>query len=669
MGSVRRRAVILPDEAARRPISGCRLDRKRQRYLSLTALTWIDASIVAAFVVYAVTSGLRSRAVASQSLEEYFLAGRSLSGWRAGLSMAATQFAADTPLLVTGLVATAGIFALWQLWIYALAFLLMGFVLAPSWRRARVLTDAELTELRYGSRAATVLRAIKALYFGTIINCVVLAWVLFATRAIAEPFLVWNQWLPEALYQPVLHLVTNVGIPLATHAAGPDVWIHSANNLISLAGIVSLTLFYSTMGGLRSVVATDIMQFALAMLGTAVYMGYVIHHFGGMGAIVEQIGARFAEGNASGIRATEILAFTPSQAKDASLAVLAVFALQWFIQLNADGTGYLAQRSMACRSDRDAKLASVVFTFSQILFRSLLWLPIALGLLVLFPPELGLSLESLRHDREVTFVRGITELLPVGVRGLLLTALLAALASTIDTHLNWGASYWTNDLYKRVLCQAWLKREPNPRTLVWVARCANAGILLVALAVMTQLTSIERAWRIALLLGAGMGPVLVLRWLWWRISAFGEITCITVSLVAAGPLLASQLDAAVRLLIMAALSTGAGIGVSLFTPEDPERLRRFFERTRPPGWWGPIAASLGVDPADATRRLGRGLTAAGATALSLFSLLTGLGSWLCQSPAPTWWPLGWGVWIASQLAVGGALIPLWWKLGFSREGS
>ncbi|MCH7914420.1 MAG: sodium transporter, partial [Deltaproteobacteria bacterium] len=140
----------------------------------------IDVLIIVAFIVYAIGSGLRNKGVASKNLEEYFLAGRTLPGWKAGLSMAATQFAADTPLLVTGLIATAGIFALWQLWIYALAFLLMGFILASSWRRAAVLTDAELTEVRYGKTSAAVLRGIKAVYFGTIFNCTVLAWVLFA---------------------------------------------------------------------------------------------------------------------------------------------------------------------------------------------------------------------------------------------------------------------------------------------------------------------------------------------------------------------------------------------------------------------------------------------------------------------------------------------------------
>jgi len=630
-------------------------------------LHWIDGVILLAFVVYAISAGLRSRRVASQNLEEYFLAGRSLPGWKAGLSMAATQFAADTPLLVTGLIATAGIFALWQLWIYALAFLLMGFVLAPSWRRARVLTDAELTELRYGSRAAIWLRGIKAIYFGTIFNCVVLAWVLFATKAIAEPFLVWDRWLPAPLFAVAQAFVEWVGIPLAVDAQDPDLWIQSANNAISLGMLVLVTSFYSATGGLRSVVATDVLQLALMLGGTACYAGYVVWLFGGMEPIVTAIRESFAAGGPGGITPEQLLAFTPSRAKDASFALLAVFALQWFIQLNADGTGYLAQRSMACRSDRDAKIAAVVFTGAQVLLRSLLWLPIALGLLVLFPPDLGLELETLRHDREVSFVRGIAELLPTGIRGLMLTAMLAALASTVDTHLNWGASYWTNDIYKRLVCQAWLRREPDPRTLVWVARASTLLILLVSLAVMTRLTSIESAWRTALLLGAGMGPMLVLRWLWWRVSAWGELACVAMSLLASAPLLAFVGDGAVRLLTMAALATGAGVVGSLLRPEDPERLRVFFERVRPPGWWGPIAVSAGADPAEGPRRLARAAAATAAAAGCCFSLLTGIGSWIAHSPVPVWWPLSWGAWIGAQLAVAAALVPVWLRLGFGDD--
>ena len=632
----------------------------------MSPLHAIDVAIVLGFVVHAVVNGLRARRVASRNLEEYFLAGRSLPGWKAGLSMAATQFAADTPLLVTGLVATAGIFALWQLWIYALAFLLMGFVLAPAWRRAGVLTDAELSELRYGSRAAAWLRGIKAVYFGTIFNCVVLAWVLFATRAIAEPFLLWDQWLPATWFAAARSIVEAVGVPLVAATGGADPWLRSTNNAISIAALVAVTTFYSATGGLRSVVATDVLQLVVMLMGTAIYAGCIVWHFGGMEPIVAAIHERFAAGGPGGIEPDQILAFTPSRAKDASFALLAVFALQWFIQLNADGTGYLAQRSMACRTDRDARVAAVVFTGTQVLLRSLLWLPIALGLLVLFPPDVALGPEALRHDREVTFVRGIAELLPVGVRGLMLTAMLAALASTIDTHLNWGASYWTHDIYERFVCRAWRRREAGPRELVWVARGANLLILAVSLAVMTRLTSIESAWRTALLLGAGMGPMLVLRWLWWRVSAWGELSCVATSLVASAPLLAFVDDEALRLLAMAALATTAGIAGSLLRPEDPSRLVAFFERARPPGWWGPIARRAGVDPKRGVRRLARAGAATATAALCCFSLLTGIGAWIANSPVPTWWPTSWGAWIASQLIVGVALIPAWLRLGFDR---
>ncbi|MEO1172908.1 MAG: sodium transporter, partial [Myxococcota bacterium] len=336
----------------------------------------LDVFILFAFIAYALYSGFTARSAASVSLDEYFLAGRSLPGWKAGLSMAATQFAADTPLVVMGTIATVGIFGLWQLWIYALAFLLMGFVLAPSWRRAQVLTDAELTEIRYGHRPAAVLRAVKAIYFGTVFNCVVLAMVLFAASTVAEPFLLWHEWLPSIVHEVFVRSVRWVGVPLASGLpSAVDVWVLSANNLISVLAIVSVTTLYSTTGGLRSVVQTDVAQLGLMLVGTAAYAGWVIYEAGGMGAMLDAL-----RDGAGGLSSDELLAFTPDRAQGAGYAVLAAFGLQWLLQLNADGTGYLAQRSMACRSDRDAESASVWFAVTQVLLRSLLWLPIGLGL-------------------------------------------------------------------------------------------------------------------------------------------------------------------------------------------------------------------------------------------------------------------------------------------------
>lgn len=625
----------------------------------------IDVFIVVAFIVYAVISGFRSKSKASKNLEEYFLAGRTLKGWKAGISMAATQFAADTPLLVTGLIATAGVFSLWRLWIYALAFLMMGFLLAGSWRRAGVITDAELTEIRYGKKPAAILRGVKAIYFGTIFNCAVLAMVLLAATRVAEPFLVWDQWLPAGLFAPIASLVEWIGVPLTLDVLGSEVWVKTANNLISIFAIVAVTTLYSTTGGLRSVVATDIVQFGIMMAGTLAYAWFVVDHAGGLSEMTDKIRTMFANGGPGGIMPDQILAMTPSQGFNITYPLLFAFGLQWLIQMNSDGTGYLAQRTMACRSDKDAKVAAVVFTFAQVFLRSLLWLPLGLGLLVVFPPDLSLPGEIIKAEREFTFVRGIAELLPVGVLGLMLTGMLAALASTVDTHLNWGSSYWTNDIFKRFICQSWLKKEPSGRALVWVARLSNILILMIALIVMSQLSSIQTAWQISLMLGAGMGIPLVLRWVWWRMNAWGEIAAILASLVLA-PILMATVPAeseALRLLIIAFVSTGAALAATfIFGPESDEQLEEFYRRAHPPGFWRPVAAKV-HEPSTGIGRFEWGLIAMLLCAFSLFCLLTGFASWLIDSPAPTWFPYR-GAWITLLLVIGGGLIPLWWKIGF-----
>ena len=633
-------------------------------------MTGWDWAILAAFILYALQAGFRERATASQNLEEYFLAGRSLSGWKAGLSMAATQFAADTPLLVTGLVATAGIFALWRLWIYALAFLMMGFLLAPSWRRVGVLTDAELTEVRYGHGVAAALRGIKAIYFGTIINCTVLAMVLLAATRLAEPFLLWDQWLPGGLFDVFVHIVKWAGVPFTVGGLeAENVWVRSANNLLSIGAIVSVTVLYSTTGGLRSVVATDLVQFGIGIVASLAFAWVVVDHVGGLSSLTQHIQEQFAVSAGYPLTGNELLAFTPFGARDATMMVLLVYGFQWLLQMNADGTGYLAQRSMACRSDHDARVAAVVFTVAQVVLRSLIWLPLALGLLVVFPPPLETLGPQFIAAREFTFVRGINDLLPPGLKGLMVVGMLAALASTVDTHLNWGASYWTNDLYRRFICEGWLKRSPSPRALVWVARGSNLLILLIALCILPWLSSIQTAWQISLLLGAGMGVLLVLRWIWWRVTALGELACIVASVIMA-PLLLWALPGQqeeMRLLTMGIGAGVIGVTVSLFTgPEDFDRLETFYQRARPPGFWGPIEQRVQLEPRDGVRRFWRAMLAMGLTALSIFCLLTGIGTWLVGSPAPGWMP--WReAWIAGLLLVGIILIPIWIKIGFRQS--
>jgi solute:Na+ symporter, SSS family len=625
-------------------------------------IAWIDLAILASFVFYSVTTGFILRKKASRGLEEYFLAGRTLKGWQSGISMAATQYAADTPLLVTGLIATSGIFALWRLWVYALAFLLMGFVLGACWRRAGVLTDAEFTELRYSGKGASVLRVLKAVYMGTVINCTVLAMVLIAAARIAEPFLIWHEWLPLGVIQPLAYLLEQGHVQLSVLSSShPNVWLHSADNLISIGLIVGFTTLYSATGGLRSVVATDVVQFAIAMIATFMYAWVLIQETGGFGLIREKLTLLY--GTAS---AHSLLSFGPTAFDDVAVLFIAVLTVQWFAQVNADGTGYLAQRTMGCATDRDAKLAAVLFVGAQILIRSLIWILIGLALLVLYPAE-ELSVlsqgagEHFRVERESTFVWGIRDFLPAGVRGLMLTGMLAALASTVDTHLNWGASYWTNDIYKRFAAPLILKRKPTSRELVWVARFSNFIILGVALFIMARLDSIQSAWHLSLLFGSGVGTVLILRWLWHRINLWSEIAAAGASLIFAPILLFGfpNLSEGERLLLMTALSTVAVLFVTFATPPEPLKKRiEFYQKVKPPGFWTDVAEAGGENRQVPMKRFARSLGATVLSALSVFLLLISLGGFLVEgfdSNLPV---------NLTVLLTGLIIVPVWWRLGF-----
>jgi solute:Na+ symporter, SSS family len=625
-------------------------------------LPMLDLAIVLAFVVYAITAGFRARRKASENLEEYFLAGKQIKGWRAGLSMAATQFAADTPLLVTGLIATGGIFLLWRLWIYGLAFILMGFVFAIGWRRAAVLTDAELTEIRYSGRGVLSLRVLKAIYYGTVINCVVMAMVLVAAVRIAEVFLPWHEWLPAGLYAGIVSIIEGTGLVIGGSVLGLSPEMATTNNLISILLILVFTALYATTGGLRSVISTDILQFALAMIGTAVYAWIVVQAAGGLGGLSDRVIELYGPEEAG-----RMLSFSPEMSGEMLMPFLMIIGMQWLFQMNSDGTGYLAQRSMACETDRDARMAGVIFAWMQILIRSLIWLVIGVGLLVLYPFALeDATAEGFTASREILFVTGVDELLPIGIRGLMLTGLLAALASTIDTHLNWGASYWSNDVYKRLVCNKWLRREPSSRELVVSARLSNVLILTIALIIMANLGSIQEAWITSLLLGAGMGSVLVLRWLWERINLYSELAAILVSLITAYLLLfvfrMGEDQDWLRLAIMAGVSTAAAIGVTYFTPPTDQRmLDSFYRRVNPMGFWGRTAASVGHTPASPRAALWLRLRFTLFCAASLFLLLVGLGRLLIATPEVN------QLWSWVMVISGLAITPLWWKAAFVDE--
>ena len=611
----------------------------------------IDLLIVLAFIIYSVSSGFVAKKKASQNLNEYFLAGRTIPGWKAGFSMAATQFAADTPLLVTGLIATIGIFMLWRLWIYGIAFLMMGFIFSAGWRRAGVLTDAELTEVRYSGKGVLFLRVLKAIYYGTVINCVVMAMVLVAAVRIAEVFLPWHQWIPANIYSFFLDITNLLHLSLGSSVTGLDPATATTNNVISILVIVSFTTLYSTTGGLRSVIATDVVQFSLAMIGTLIYAIEVVRHIGGLTGIVHRVVELYGVNLSS-----KLLSFVPTGG-EFLLPFLIIIGLQWFFQMNSDGTGYLAQRSMSCTTDRDARIAALVFSWMQIFLRSLIWLVIGVSLLVFYPfSPADATASNFVASREILFVTGINDILPVGIRGIMLTAMLAALASTIDTHLNWGASYWSNDIYQRLICKEWLKRKPKNTELVFAARLSNIFILIIALTIMANLGSIQTAWFISLLFGAGMGSVLVLRWLWERINLFSELAAIVVSLIVA-PILLFVTDVEwIRLATMAIVSTTAAVTVTFITPKTNENvLKKFYIKVRPMGFWRKTAVLVGDDSMLPVKKLFKEVKTTFYAAASLFLSLLGVGKLLIPSPD------GSKLLPFLYLVIAVLLIPLWWR--------
>ena len=611
----------------------------------------IDLLIILAFIAYAIYSGFKSKDEAGKNLEEYFLAGKTLKGWKAGISMAATQFAADTPLLVAGLIATGGIFLLWRLWIYGIAFLLLAFLFSTKWRRAEVITDAEVAEIRYSGKGVTLLRALKAVYYGTVINCTVMAMVLVAAMRIAEVFLMWDQWLPGPVFGFFYNIVDAMGVTVGDAADGIDPVLRTTNNLISIFIILGFTTLYSTTGGLRSVVATDVTQFGFAMVGTLLYAGYVLYEAGGFGNIITEV-----ENLYGAEKSAEMLSFSPTTG-ELLMPFLIIISLQWLFQMNSDGTGYLAQRMMACQSDRQAKIAGLMFTWLQILLRSLIWLVIGVGLLVIYPFDMGsMNLDSFAAGREMLFVTGINDLLPPGIRGIMLTGLLGALASTLDTHLNWGSSYWSNDIYADLVCKKWRKKEAKSSELVWVARFSNLLILLIALTIMFNLGSIQQAWTISLLFGAGMGSVLIMRWLWERINLFSEIAAILTSLILAPVLLIYVEQDWLQLLLMAGGSTFAAVLVTYFTPAtSDETMDQFYNKIKPQGFWKKTAVRNGDSEKAPFNKMGTSLMNTAITAVSLFCLLVGFGK-LMFRPSTEGYTL-----IVILLLVGFALIPVWWK--------
>jgi len=528
----------------------------------LATLHLLDWIVIGVYVVITLVVGMAFRRRASASTEQYFLAGRSLPWWILGTSMVATTFAADTPLAVTGFIRNDGIWYNWFGWHYVAAQMLAVFLFSRFWRRAEVITDNELIELRYSGKPAAALRGFKAGYFAILYNFIVMGWVL---RGLAT----------------VAHTVLGVN---------PDVAV--------LAG-AALALSYAMLAGFWGVVVTDVFQFVLAMAGAIALAFAALDKVGGMGSLLAQLPHTpgYREGT---------LAFIPGGGGgiDSDFFKFLVFVtLMWWSSHSADGGGYLIQRMSAARDERHARAASLWYSIALNAVRYWPWIVVGLCSMVLVPviPE-GL-------EEEAAYPLVMVQVLGPGLMGVLLVSFLAAFMSTIDTHLNWGASYLVNDIYRRFLRPAAGERE----TLLASKLCV---LLMMGLAVMIafSLQSIGRAWLFVWAMGAGIGPVLILRWFWWRINAWSEISALATSVVIAigfevvaavqaGPayklfataphIAGIALQTHHKALILVPLTILVWATVTLMTrPADVERLRAFYSRVRPGGAWGPIARGM-----------------------------------------------------------------------------
>lgn len=522
----------------------------------------VDWIAVAAYFLFNILIGLYFRRRATKSTEDYFVGGRKVSWWLAGTSMVATTFAADTPLAVTGMVAAHGIAGNWLWWNMLMSGMLTVFFYARLWRRAGVLTDVEFAEIRYGGRPAAFLRGFRALYLGLPINCIILGWVNLAMVKI-------------------LMLVFGIG---------------KAEALGIVFGIMVFTALVSTLSGLWGVLVTDLFQFVLKM-GMMILLAYfAVRSVGGMEALVEKLLELDAGRQGGG----SILSFVPDlgSAWMPMITFVVYLAVNWWATwypgAEPGGGGYIAQRILCAKDEKNSLLATLWFNIAHYALRPWPWILTALCSLVLYPAL---------ADKESGFIMTVIDpaVVPAALRGLMIAAFAAAYMSTVSTQLNWGASYLVNDVYRRFLA-----RGRGEKHYVMVSQAATLLIMVVSCVVTYYQDSIAGAWKFLIAIGAGTGSVLILRWFWWRINAWSELAAMATSFVVSiflqlvvGMDNDDPVEFAWIVLLTVAISTVAWLAATLLTrPERMEILTAFYRRVRPgASLWGPVAAAApDVDP-------------------------------------------------------------------------
>ncbi len=571
-------------------------------------LTLLDWAAIAGYLLITLLLGLYFRRKSGQSTEDYFVSGRAVSWWLAGTSMVATTFAADTPLAVSGLVYTQGIAGNWLWWSFLPSGMMTVFLFARLWRRSGLLTDVQFAEMRYAGKPAAFLRGFRAVYLGLLMNCLILGWVTKAMVSIVS---------------------TVLGVPDSTSLA------------ICIFFLMPFTGFYVSLGGLWGVLWTDLFQFILKMGIVIGVAWYGVRAAGGMAAMLAKLEAMRV---AAGPHASSITSLLPDFSRgwtSEALWTLPVLTFVvhlcvqwwafWYPGAEPGGGGYIAQRIFSARDERHGLLSVLWFNVAHYALRPWPWILTALAAVVLYPglqqPERGYMLVATNH-------------VPHALLGILLAGFMAAFMSTIATQFNWGSSYLIEDFYRR-----FLRRKESEAHYVMASRVATFLLVAATAFVSWKLVSITEGWKIVLEVGAGTGGVYLLRWYWWRINAWSEISAMIAALVATlllnakplwqallgRPQLFSGSDPVVfakTTLATTGITTVAWILVTLLTRPEPDHvLLAFYRKVHPhaAGWKRVAALAPEVPP---TRDLGANLLSWVLGCAMVYAALFGIGE-LC----------------------------------------
>ncbi len=573
--------------------------------LTLAAADW---AAIAGYLLITLFLGLYFRGRSGKSTEDYFVSGRNVSWWLAGTSMVATTFAADTPLAVTGLVYANGVSGNWLWWSFLPSGMMTVFLFARLWRRSGLITDVQFAEMRYAGKSAAFLRGFRAVYLGLLMNCLILGWV---TKAMVNI------------------ISTSMGIS------------DFRALMICVFFLMPFTGIYVSLGGLWGVLWTDLFQFVLKMAIVIGVAWYGVQAVGGMPQLLAKLAERRA---AVGSGASDITALLPDFSRGLTgealwtlpvITFVVHLAVQWWAfwypGAEPGGGGYIAQRIFSAKDERNGLLSVLWFNLAHYALRPWPWILTALVAVILYPnlaqPERGFMLVATRQT-------------PHALLGILLAGFMAAFMSTVATQLNWGSSYLIEDFYRR-----FLKKEGSEAHFVNASRLATALLVVAAAAVAWELKSVSDGWKIVLELGAGTGGVYLLRWYWWRVNAWSEISAMFAAMVTT---LALHSDALWNALIghsqpftgsapvtfakttlcTTGVTTLVWIAVTLLTSAVPQdTLIKFYTKVRPQiTGWLPVAKLAGDVPV--TRDLGRNLLSWILGCVLIYSALFSIGK-LC----------------------------------------